>query len=282
MTGDFDEIVLPEPPSLRRAVFLGVLRTSFAAAAWLLVGALLVVLTGMILGAVRGEHFAEVAQGGALVGRPEYASSDRDCCPGLGYSLRMNLDLTARGAVGGVSTLTGVVRENVLGEISTDMPPAAGTPVGEALERGRPAKDATKAFLATLPDSVAASAIVEFGTPLSADEFLDLAPESSRSLVFLSAPYEEPTASWPATDLRGFREWVGHLSAGDDDALREMQAPPYAQLRSLAADPHVHGAVLEHLTVTEVRALLADPRVASVNIAAVGFDPARQFPRSQR
>ena len=56
MTTDFDEIVLPEPPSLRRAVFLGVLRTGFAAAAWLLVGALLVVLTGIVLAGVRGEH----------------------------------------------------------------------------------------------------------------------------------------------------------------------------------------------------------------------------------
>ncbi|MCU7730507.1 hypothetical protein ODJ79_42900 [Actinoplanes sp. KI2] len=280
MTTDFDEIVLPEPPSLRRAVFLGVLRTGLAAVAWLLVGALLVVLTGVVLGGLRGEHFADVARGGALVGRPEYASVDSTCCPGLGYSLRMSLDLTTRGTVGGTSTLTGVVRENVLGEISADLPPAAGTPVGEALDRGRPAKDATKAFLATLPDSVAASAVVEFGTPLSADEFLGLVPVSSRSLAFLSAPYDEPVASWPATDLRGFQDWVGQLSGGDDDALRALQAPPYAQLRSLAADPHVHGAVLDNLTVTQVRALLADPRVTSVNIAAVGFDPARQFPHS--
>lgn len=279
MASDFDEIVLPEPPSLRRAVFLGVLRTGFAAAAWLLVGALLVALIGIILAGVRGEHFAEVAQGGALVGRPEYASNDSDCCPGLGYSLRMNLDLTARGAIGGTSTLTGVVREDALGEMSSEMPPTAGTPIGDALQRGRPTKDATEAFLATLPDSVVASAVVEFGAPQTADEFLSLTPESSRSLVFLSPPYEEPTASWPATDLRGFQEWVGHLSGDDDDALRELRAPPFKQLRSLAADPHVNGAVVERLTVAQVRTLLADPRVASVNIAAVGFDPALQFPK---
>ena len=36
----------------------------------------------------------------------------------------------------------------------------------------RAAEDATTAFLATLPDSVVASAVVEFGTPLSANEFL--------------------------------------------------------------------------------------------------------------
>jgi hypothetical protein len=280
MSTDFDEIVLPEPPSLRRAVFLGVLRTGFAAAAWLLVGALLVVLTGIILAAVRGQHFAEVAQGGALVGRPEYASDDSNCCPGLGYSLRMDLDLTARGAIGGTSTVTGVVRKGPLGAITTDMPPAAGTPVGDALKRGRPAKDATKAFLATLPDSVVASAVVEFGTPLSADEFLDLAPGSFRAQVFLSPPYDEPIASWQVSDLRGFQDWVGHLSGGDDDALRELDAPPLKQLRSLAADPHVNGAVVDRLTVAQLRGLLADPRVASVNIAAVGFDPARQFPPS--
>ena len=280
MTADFDEIVLPEPPSLRRAVFLGVLRTGFAAAAWLVVGALLVVLTGIVVAAVRGEHFAEVAQGGALVGRPEYASQDSNCCPGLGYSLRMDLDLTARGAIGGTSTLTGVVRQGLTGSITTEMPPAAGTPIGDALKRGRPTKDATRAFLATLPDSVVASAVVEFGTPLSANEFVDLSPDSFRAQVFLSPPYDQPIASWQVTDLAGFQEWVGHLSGGDDDALRELDAPPLRQLRSLAADPHVTGAVVERLTVAQLRALLADPRVQSLNIAAVGFDPARQFPTS--
>ena len=280
MTTDIDEIVLPEPPSLRRAVFLGVLRTGFAAAAWLLVGALLVVLTGVVLGAVRGQHFAEVVQGGALVGRPEYASGRSNCCPGLGYSLRMDLDLTARGAIGGTSTVPGVIREGVSGAITAEMPPAAGTPVGDALTRGRPAKDATKAFVATLPESVVASAVVEFGTPLRANEFLDLIPDSFRAQVFLSPPYTEPIASWQVADLRGFQEWVSHLSGGDDDALRALGAPPLKQLRSLAADPHVDGAVVERLTVAQLRTLLADPRVESVNIAAIGFDPARQFPTS--
>jgi hypothetical protein len=280
MTSDFDEIVLPEPPSLRRAVFLGVLRTGFAAAAWLLVGALLVVLTGIVLAAVRGEHFAEVVQDGALVGRPEYASTESNCCPGLGYSLRMDLDLTARGAIGGASTVPGVVREGLTGAITAELPPAGGTPIGDALQRGRPAKDATETFLATLPASVVASAVVEFGTPLSADEFLALTPDSFRAQVFLSSPYGEPIASWQVSDLRGFQEWVSHLSGRDDDALRELDAPPLKQLRSLAADPHVSGAVVDRLTIAQLRTLLADPRVASVNIAAVGFDPARQFPTS--
>jgi len=280
MTSDIDEIVLPEPPSLRRAVFLGVLRTGFAAAAWLLVGALLVVLTGIILAAVRGEHFAQIAQGGALVGRPEYASAENNCCPGLGYSLRMDLDLTARGTIGGTSTLTGVIRKGLSGAITTEMPPATGTPIGDALQRGRPAKEATTAFLATLPASVVASAVVEFGPPLSPNEFLDLVPNSLRAQVFLTSPYAEPVASWPVSDLRGFQEWVSHLSGSDDDALHELHAPPVKQLRSLAADPHVDGAVVERLTVTQLRTLLADPRVQSVNIAAVGYDPARQFPTS--
>ena len=280
MTIDVDEIVLPEPPSLRRAVFLGVLRTGFAAAAWLLVGALLVVLAGIVLAAVRGEHFAEVVQGGALVGRPEYASGRSTCCPGLGYSLRMDLDLTARGAIGGTSTVTGVIHKGVSGAVTAKMPPAAGTPIGDALKRGRPAKDATKAFLATLPDSVVASAVVEFGTPLRADEFLDLTPDSLPAQVFLTSPYTEPIASWQVADLRGFQEWVGHLSGGDDDALRALDAPPFKQLRSLAANPRVDGAVVERLTTAQLRTLLADPRVESVNIAAVGFDPARQFPPS--
>jgi len=280
MTSDFDEIVLPEPPSLRRAVFLGVLRTGFAAAAWLLVGGLLVVLGGIVLAGVRGEHFAQVVQGGALVGRPEYASADSVCCPGLGYSLRMELHLSARGAIGGAAPVTGVVREGLSGAITTTMPPAAGTPIGDALERGRPAKTATQAFLATLPESVVASAVVEFGTPLTANEFLGLIPDSLRAQVFLSAPYDGPIATWQAADLRGFQEWVSHLSGGDEDALRTLDAPPLAQLRSLAADPHVHGAVVERLGSAQLRTLLPDPRVQSVNIAAVGFDPARQFPPS--
>jgi hypothetical protein len=267
-------MVIPDPPSLRRAVWLGVVRTGFAAAAWLVVAALLVVLGGIGLAAARGGHFGDVSRYAVLVGHPEYRSDDGDCCAGLGYTLRRDLELTARGTFGGTATVTGVVRLGVTGSVTAELPPATGTPIGDARKRGRPAKGATTAFLATLPPSATASAIVEFDGPRPADDAL------FGDQVFLSPPYDEPVATWAVTDLRGFTQWVGKLGPGDDDMLGELGAPTLEQLRALAADPRITGVILEHATVPELRALLASPRVLSVNVAAAGFDPAQQFPIS--
>lgn len=273
MSADVEFVV----PSMRRAVWLGVVRTGFAAAAWLLVGALLVVLTGILLAGVRGERFAGVSRYGTLVGHPEYAAGDSDCCSGLGFTLTRETNLTARGAIEATSTLKGVIREGVTGSITADLPPAAGTPIGDALQRGRPTKEATAAFLATLPPSMVASAVVEFSTPQTPAEFQ---PQQLPALVFLSPPYDEPAAGWEFTDLRGLREWAGGLRDGDDGMLHDLGAPTAKQLRAITADPRITGTILDRASIAELRALLNDPRVQSVNVAAVGFDPAQQFPGS--
>jgi hypothetical protein len=262
---------------MRRAVWLGVVRTGFVAAAWLLVGALLVLLAGIVLAGVRGERFADIARYGAMTGHPEYAVGDATCCSGLGYTLTREMYLTARGAVGAAGTLKGEVREGLAGAITADLPPAAGSPIGDALRRGRPAKEATTAFLATLPPSMVASAIVEYATPRTPAEFQ---PSALPALVFFSPPYDEPVATWDFTDLKDFRSWAGGLRDGDDDMLRDLDAPTAKQLRAIAADPRITGTIVERASIADLRALLTDPKVQSVNIAAAGFDPAQQFPGS--
>jgi hypothetical protein len=273
----YPDLDVPSPAAVRRAVRRGVLRSGFAAAAWLLVAALLVLAGGVLVGGFRGSHFGEVVYRSALVGHPGYRVIDSDCCAGL-YTSRLDLRLTVRGAVSGGAAATGTIRQGLIGWITVDLPPPDGTPIGEALRRGRPAKDATAAVLDTLPKSAVASAIVEFTTPLPPAEFVTRYTADYHDVcVFLTKPYDVPTASWPVGELADFREWVGALDHGDDDLLGDLDSPPVEELRAVAADPKVTGAVLEHLSVATLRSLLADPRVTSVNIADVGFDPAQQF-----
>jgi hypothetical protein len=71
---------------------------------------------------------------------------------------------------------------------------------------------------------------------------------------------------------------VATLTADDDDALERLGAPPLAVLRSAAQNPRIHAVVVEQASVDDLTELLKNPEVRSVNVAAVGFDPARQNP----
>jgi hypothetical protein len=266
------ELDLPSTASIRRAVLLGVLRSGFAAAAWLVVAAIVAFFAILGLNAVRTEHFHDIGF---------YGSNGGGCCSAnLGLTNSQDLNLTARGGIGGAAPVVGHVRQSLFGTITADLPPSEGTPIGEALGRDRPPKDGTARFLDSVPPSASVSAVVEFAAPLTRQAYIEF-PGAGDEAVLLNDPYgKSRPVSWSIYDLDRFTRWVGTLSADDDETLAGLGAPPVRELRAAAHEPRVHAFVLERATVDEARTLLADPRIRSVNIADVGFDPSRQLPKN--
>jgi hypothetical protein len=271
------DLDLPGPAQIRRAVLRGILSSGFAAAAWLAVAAILGFFAILGVNAVRTGHFHDVAFYGARVGHPEFVAHGGACCSAnLGLTNWMALDATVRGTH--PAPVTGSVRQGLFGGISGDLPPSEGTPIGDALSRDRPAKDGTRTFVDSLPPSVSVSAVVEFAQPLTIEDYLDF-PHATTEAVLLADPYGgNKPISWPSMDLRSFTKWAGGLDPDDDETLDNLGSPPVSELRAAARDPRVHAFVIDSATVGAVRELLADPRVRSVNIADVGFDPMHQFP----
>jgi hypothetical protein len=274
------DLGLPDDPAIRRAVRRGLLLTGLVAAAWLLLATVVLYVLGVVVVAVHTEHFHDVAYYGAQVGRPGYAVTGNGCCTGsLGLANAQDLDMLPRGAVPGGGLVTGRVSQTITGRFGSALPDNGSTPVGAALQRPRPTKEGTAAFLNGLPPSVSASAVVEFNAPVDGAALdripLGGSPSGDRALL-LADPYAGPVVSWPEHDLSTFSTWVAALTAADTDALAELGAPSVADLRLAAGDPRIYAVVVERTTLDELRTLLANPQVRSVNVAEIGFDPARQ------
>ncbi|HEY3000766.1 MAG TPA: hypothetical protein VGJ44_00325 [Kribbellaceae bacterium] len=286
------DFALPDLPNvdestIRRAVLRGVLRSGFAAAAWLLVIVLVLVLASFGIQAARGDTF-DVARDGVGVAHPEYEIAQEGSCCGDGLTSpatsTLTLRLRSRGVIGPSIDTTGSVHRGWSGDLTTELGRSDATPVGEALGRGRVEKTAARAFLATLPKSVTASAIVEFTEPLDATAFeaLSAAPPVpfGRGPIFVSPIYPGKgfigTVCWPVPEVAAFTAWARHLDAGDNDDLDALGLPSAADLRRAADPARIYGFVLDRASVDELQALLADGRVRSINVVDAGFDPTRQ------
>ena len=281
---DVPEMSLLDDGSIRRAVRRGVFLTGLVAAAWLLLATVIVYIGAVVAAAVHTGPFHELAYYGAQVGRPGYVVNGNSCCSAnFGLTTVEDLDLHARGALGESGPITGRVRRTLTGGIESTLP-ADATPIEAALQRERPTKAGTSAFLQTLPSTVSASAIVEFSTPLSGTDLANvpitdtaLSAGDDRALL-LSDPYAGTVVSWPDHSVLTFPSWVGSLSPDDRSALDELGAPSLEVLRTAAKTPRIHAVVIQQASIDDLRTLLSNPQVRSVNIAEVAFDPARQTP----
>jgi hypothetical protein len=278
---DVPDLAIPDEAAIRRAIRRGVLKSGLAAASWLLVGALVLAMAAAGIGALRVERFALVAEEGVRVAHPEY---DVDVGPfsNLGVST-LDVRLRPRGAFGHPGVTDGRLVQPLFGGIDVDLGPRSDTPIGDALSRARPDKAATGKFLDGLPAQVSVSAVVELDRPLDQDAFYDLAsaipaPTAGNSeTVFLTDPYAQDDAvAWPNPMVDGYVRWARKLNSDDDDALRALGLPRAAVLRALADHPQIRAYIVERASVAQLRALLTDGRVRSVNVADVGFDPASQ------
>jgi hypothetical protein len=160
------------------------------------------------------------------------------------------------------------------------------TPVDAALSLGPPAKAATARLLDRLPGPVAASAVVELAVPLDQAAFDAWAaryeaPLTFHRAVFMSVVYPahrpSPVAlsrplAWTDPDVAGFRRWAAGLGQGDDANLGLLYLPGAKSIKTVAAEGRIHGLVVDTASPKELRALLADPAVASVRLAEVTYD----------
>jgi hypothetical protein len=281
---DVPELNLLDDGSIRRAVRRGIVLTGLVAAAWLLLATVVLYIGGVVVVAVHTKHFHDLAYYGAQVGRPGYVVNGNSCCLGsLGLSSAQELELHQRGALGPTGQVTGRVWRGFTGTLGSVLPDENATPIGAALQRERPTKAGTTAFLGTLPPMISASAIIEFSTPLDEaalenfpfNDTGSLSSSDPRALLFAN-PYEGQVVSWPEHSVVDFPDWVATLTPDDDNELDELGAPSVAVLRTAAKSPRIYAAVVEQATIGDLQALLKNPRVRSVNVAEVGFDPARQ------
>jgi hypothetical protein len=277
------EMNLPDEAAIRRAVRRGIVLTGLVAAAWMLLAVVVLYIGGLVVVALHTEQFHNVAYYGAQVGRPGYVVNGNSCCTGtLGLSSAQELELRQRGAPG-AGQITARVSRGLSGTLTSTLPDENATPVGAALQRERPTKAGTRTFLKALPSLVSATAIIEFSTPLdqagldafSLNDTGSLTSGDPRAML-LTDPYAGQVVSWSEHSVLDFSAWVAALSPGDDDELSELEAPSVAVLRSAARNPRIHAVVVERATPGDLEALLKDGNIRSVNVAEVGFDPARQ------
>lgn len=73
----------------------------------------------------------------------------------------------------------------------------------------------------------------------------------------------------PEVALAEFRTWVGRLDAGDDLRAFELN---HESLAGAAKEGVVHGLVVDRWKLADLRKLLDDPEVRTVDLAEVAFD----------
>jgi hypothetical protein len=284
---DLPDAAFGDESAVRKMVLRGVLRTGFAAASWLLVLVLVLLMAGAGVEVLRGETF-RVAQRGLAVAHPEYEIAQHGpCCSDGPTSLFLTssytVSLRVRGASDAGGESVGTVRRGVFGDLEVDLVgrPEA-TPIGEALARGRTDKAATRAFLGSLPKAMTTSAIIEFTQPAGGKDFhnvvdtLDVRPGP----VFLTDPYgtDGQTVSWPNPVVSEFGAWARELRDADNDDLDALGLPPADRLKAVADRGLVYAYVLRGPSVEELSKLLDNPAIRSVNVVDVQFDLARQRP----
>jgi hypothetical protein len=280
------EMSVPDEAAIRRAVLRGILRSSLAAASWLLVVVIVAVIAIGGIGAVRAKGLANIVDNGFAAAHPEY---DVDIGPftNLGVTT-IDLNVRPRGALGHPGWTPGRITQPIFGGLEVDLGPKPDTPLGDALARKPPSRDTVEAFLNQLPKNVSVSAVVQLAKPLRAEEIPDVvdpgyersdAPYKGRSeCAFLNDPYSsDRVVSWSRYVMPQFVHWARGLDSSDDDLLNRVGLPSSSALHKLAEVPMVHGYVIERASPREVSVLLADDRVRSLNVFDIGYDPVRQF-----
>ena len=296
MTADpipaFDEGIV------RQAMLRGAVRTGLVAALALTMLALLVGGASAVVGVVRGDHFFLVAYNGTVAAHPEYeVEQDGSCCAtgplfgftNLGLASEITLKVRPVGALNYAGTSTVTVEQDAFGDLSTTFD-SARTPLGDGLRRGRPTKESTAAFLASLPAATVVSALIELDRPVTSAEFdeffattVPVEAVADRGVpVIVVPPYASGSGNpigWPSSDLLGLRAWADRLGGIDEQHLSAVGLPPASEVQRVAEEGRIHAFVLPRLPASLLATLLANGSVVSANVLDVAFDPDRQVVR---
>ena len=77
--------------------------------------------------------------------------------------------------------------------------------------------------------------------------------------------------AWPNSSVAQFQAWVKQLRTSDNGVLEDLQVPPVATLRSIAATPRISAVILERASPKQLGGLLRDPAVQSVSLGDIAF-----------
>ena len=282
----------------RRAIRRGVIRTAFAAALWLVLGAFVVLLASTLWQrrGDRDDRFARVYADAFLVAHPDYDGHPGGCCNSSFTTIQLLLDVQPRTPAPVRPSHRAWLELNLLGRIGIDsIPNLPETPVGLALVGPPDTKAETRALLRRLPAHMLASAVVALGAPVDQAGLETLLrrhgvvvpPDprfASGVAIFLEPPYRfaDPESrdrpgqrwplAWPRPSVDGFREWARLLGADDDRNLRRLQLPPARVIKDVADRAEIHGFVLDRVPLDRLAVLLADRAVSSLAVADVTFD----------
>lgn len=297
---DVDMIPIPafDDRVVRRAMLRGVVRTGLVASLCMMLLVLLVGAASVGISAYRGDHFFRVAYGGMVVSHPEYEiKQDGNCCAAgplfgftnLGLASEIKLQLRPLGALNYAGAVTITVEQDVFGDLHPGID-ASPTPLRNGLQRGRPTKESTEAFLRGLPEPTVVSALIEFDQPVEAaaftaffDTYLPSTDISDRRRTIIAVnPYESRSSnliSWPNSNIAELRAWAASLDLSDDRHLDAVGLAPSADIKQVADEGRIYAFVAPRIPLALLRTLLGNTAVRSVNVLDVAFDTSRQFSR---
>jgi hypothetical protein len=306
------------PKMVRRATRRGLLRVAVIAA--LIVGAAFAVVdfgSGWL--ARRHDNGARTQQAveGAMIAHPGYAQYLSQDSSGHRNSISRTGDysgtvtLAEVGPTGQPGATTEVhTNRPLFGDFSVNGI-VVPSKLEDAIRNARPGKDATRRVLSGLPDSVAASAIVEFTAPLdqkAADTAMKQmgvkvgtdAPPTAQAVEtdngeYLFTPLHtrnpgQPIEAEPNTyfDMLGsplvseqlfasnattaIREYADHVHHADDHWLKQLGLPGSDQLKQIAQDGKIYGFVWNGASPAQLKALLERADVRSVAISDAVFN----------
>ncbi|MEU7987446.1 hypothetical protein AB0B56_21510 [Streptosporangium canum] len=287
----------------RRAVRRGVVRTALVTLSALLVVALTATV-GSAWIQKRGDRerrMRDVLGTAMQVANPEYriAFGETGASP---LSLSLEARISPVRAVGGFSagsftSKRDQITQDFFGRVHT--PPLGHgntTPLTYALinvRTGNQPKADMRKVLARLPQDMNALAVVEFTEPMTSAQLVSFARQyhgCPESVVYEERPRSTPI-TWettmrpsrmdlpksgmcsdsPPETLEGFRGWVGMLREHDEPNLRRFGLD-LARLRKAAGEGRAYAYVDSLATISSLRELIEDPRVATVRVADIAFD----------
>jgi hypothetical protein len=182
------------------------------------------------------------------------------------------------------------LRGNLVGGLlSTADLPKTGVDVAESNPR------LSVRRLAELPDATVATAVVELRAPATLTDTYRLFARDHVKTSFFGADddlalYLEPAdnlrvpgpgaefhrrVSWPSANLAQFQQWVKALRGNDNGVLRDLQLPDVSTLEQIARKPRVYGFALDRASPAQLRRLLKDRTIESVQIGDIAFNVGR-------